>query len=170
MLVNEIANSPSNRIKPESFGLDYQEFKAIINEIEYDGLFEKGYWALQGFYIFTGLTFKGRNFMENNDKKQYHKIEKTEVNYHHNVNVGGNNNGNIVSGSNNIIHSEFNQRFNDLLNAVTNSDIQDKDIIINELNKNIDNQVSLNKYIGTLLTRGAEVASITSAIGSLLSL
>ena len=85
ILVKEIANSKNKDIYPKTFGMDYQEFKAIIDEIEKDGLFEKGYRLLDGSYIFTGLTFKGRNFIENNDKKEYHKIEKTEINYHHNI-------------------------------------------------------------------------------------
>lgn len=75
MLVKEIANLKDKDIYPKTFGMDYQEFKAIIDEIEKDGLFEKGYWLLDGSYMFIGLTFKGRSFIENNDKKEYHKIE-----------------------------------------------------------------------------------------------
>jgi len=41
MLVREIANSKSENIYPKTFGLDFQEFKAIVDEIENDGLFEK---------------------------------------------------------------------------------------------------------------------------------
>lgn len=59
MLVKEIANSKDKNIYPKTFRMDNQEFKAIIDEIEKDGLFEKGRWALSGFYIFNSLTFKG---------------------------------------------------------------------------------------------------------------
>mgnify|MGYP003403533049 CR=1 FL=1 len=111
MLVKEIANSKDKNIYPKTLGMDYQEFKAIIDEIEKDGLFEKGRWALSGFYIFNSLTFKGRSFIENNDKKEYHKIEKTEISYYHNVSVGGNNHGNIITGDKNIINSEFDKNF-----------------------------------------------------------
>lgn len=169
MLVKEIANSKDKNIYPKTFGMDYQEFKAIIDEIEKDGLFEKGRWALSGFYIFNSLTFKGRSFIENNDKKEYHKIEKTEINYHHNISVGGDNNGNIISG-NNIISSEFDKKFHELITAINNSNIQDKQLILEELNNNKNNEISFKKSLGTVITKGAEVASIVSAAIALLSL
>lgn len=165
MLVNEISNSASDNIKPKDFGLEYQEFKTIIDEIENDGLFEKGFWALAGFYIFTGLTFKGRNFLENSDKKQYHKIEKTEVN--HNINVTGNNNGNIISGNHNSIHSEFNKNFNALLEEINKSSLENKHLIIKELSANKDNPETFKSYIKSLLVIGVE-ASISTLIGNLL--
>ena len=168
MLVNEISSSKNSNIKPKDFGLEVQEFKAIIDEIEYDGLFEKGFWALGGFYIFTGLTFKGRNFLENSDKKEYHKIEKTEVNYTHNISVAGNNNGNIVSGNNNTIHSAFNKNFNALLDEISKSDLENKHLIIEKLNACKDNPKTLKSYITSLLGIGVE-ASISMLIGSLLS-
>ena len=169
MLVKEIANSKDKNIYPKTFRMDNQEFKAIIDEIEKDGLFEKGYRLLDGSYIFTGLTFKGRNFIENNDKKEYHKIEKTEINYHHNISVGGDNNGNIISG-NNIISSEFDKKFHELITAINNSNIQDKQLILEELNNNKNNEISFKKSLGTVITKGAEVASIVSAAIALLSL
>ena len=146
LLVKEISNSKSDNIKPETFGLDYQEFKAIIEEIEYDGLFEKGYWALAGFYIFTGLTFKGKNFIENNDKKEYHKIEKTEVNYHHNVSVGGNNTGNIISGNNNTIDTKIHNDFDKLINEILKSDLENKHMIVQNLQNNKHNPDSLKNH------------------------
>lgn len=170
MLVLGISGSQKREIYPETYNLEYQEFKAIIDEIEYDGLFERGYWALGGFYIFTGLTFKGRSFLENNDRKEYHKIEKTEVNYNNSINIGGNNSGNIITGNNNTINSEFDKRFLELLNAISKSNLQDKENIINELNIKKSDEVALKQFLGNLLTRGAEVSSIVSAIGSLISL
>ena len=167
MLVNEIANSKSDNIEPKDFGLDYQEFKAIIDEIEYDGLFEKGFWALAGFYIFTGLTFKGRNFLENSDKKQYYKIEKTEVNHNHSINVAGNNNGNIISGNNNTINSDFNKKFSALVDEINKSNLENKYLIIKELNACQDNPETFKSYIKGLLGVGVE-ASISTLIGSLL--
>lgn len=161
MLVKEIANSKNKNIYPKTFGMDYQEFKAIIDEIEKDGLFEKGYWMLDGSYMFIGLTFKGRNFIENNDKKEYLKIEKTEINYHHNISVGG---------DNNIINSEFDKKFHELITAINNSNIQDKQLILEELNNNKNNEISFKKSLGTVITKGAEVASIVSAAIALLNL
>lgn len=170
MLVSEIAKSRSDNIYPKTFGLELQEFKSIIEEIEYDGLFEKGYWALGGFYIFTGLTFKGRNFLENNDKKEYHKIEKTEINYNNSVTVGGDNNANIITGNNNIINNEFNTKFDELIKAINGSNLQNKDLIIQELNSKKDDKESLNKYLGDLLTRTAEITTVVTAVGALIGL
>lgn len=170
MLVREIANSKNDNIYPKTFELDNQEFKAIIDEIENDGLFEKGYWILGGGYIFMGLTFKGRNFLENNDKKEYHKIEKTEITHHHNVNVGGNNHGNIITGNNNTILSEFDKKFDNLIQAINNSNLQNKELMIQELKSNKNDEVSLNKSLGAVLTKGAEISSIFSAVRELLSL
>ncbi|MDD3442429.1 hypothetical protein [Sulfurimonas denitrificans] len=42
MLAREIPNSKNKNIYPKTFGLDSQEFKAIVDEIENDSLFEKG--------------------------------------------------------------------------------------------------------------------------------
>ena len=167
MLVNEIANSTSDNIEPKNFGLDYQEFKAIIDEIEYDGLFEKGFWALDGFYIFTGLTFKGRNFLENSDKKQYHKIEKTEVNYHNSITVSGNNSGNIISGNHNTVYSEFDKNFSALVDEINKSNLENKQLIIKELNNSKNNPETFKSYIKSLLGIGVE-ASISILIGNLL--
>jgi hypothetical protein len=170
MLVCEIANSKDKNIYPKKFGLDFQEFRSIIDEIENDGLFEKGWWALGQFYIFNTLTFKGRNFLENNDKKEYHKIEKTEINYHHSVNVGGDNHGNIITGNNNNIVSEFDKKFDELIQAINSSNLQSKELMIQELKNNKNDEVSLKKYLGTVLTKGAEFSSIVSAVSALLSL
>jgi hypothetical protein len=170
MLVCAIANSKDKNIYPKTFGFEYLEFKSIIDEIERDGLFEKGWWALGGFYIFNNLTFKGRSFLENNDKKEYHKIEKTEINYHHNISVGGNNNGNIISGNNNTVLSAFDKKFDELIQAINNSNFQSKELIIQELKNNKNDEVSLKKSLGTVLTKGAEFSSIVSAVSALLSL
>jgi hypothetical protein len=170
MLVKEIANSKDKNIYPKTFGMDYQEFKAIIDEIERDSLFKKGIFFMDNLiYVFRGLTFKGQSFLENNDKKEYHKIEKTEINYHHNISVGGDNNGNIISGNNNIINSEFDKKFHELITAINNSNIQDKQLILEELNNNKNDGISFKKSLGTVITKGAEVASIVSAAIALLS-
>lgn len=166
MLVNEISKSKNENIKPESFGLDVQEFKAIIDAIENDGLFEKGYWVYGGTYIYTGLTFQGRNFLENNDRKEYHKIEKTEI--HHNIIVSGNNIGNIVTGNNNTtILSEFDKKFDELIQAVDNSNLQNKKLIIQELKNKKNDENSFKNYLISLLQKGME-ATISILIGKML--
>lgn len=169
MLVKEISTSKSKNIYPKNFGMTYQEFKAIIDEIEKDGLFEKGWWALGGFYIFNSLTFKGHNFIENNDRKEYHKIERKEINNYHNINVTGNNLGNIITGNNNIINNEFDKKFNELITAINNSNIQDKQLLIQELNNNKNNEILFKKSLGTVISKGAEIASIISAAIALLN-
>lgn len=168
-LVKEISISKDKNIYPKTFGLDFQEFKAIIDEIENDGLFEKGWWALGGFYIFNSLTFDGRSFLENDDKKEYHKIEKTEISYHNNVSVGGYNRGNIIAGNNNIILSEFDKKFDKLIQAINNSNISDKASIVQELKNSKNNEVLFKKSLGAVLTKGAEFGSIVSAVSALLS-
>lgn len=170
MLVQEIANSKDKDIYPKTFGLDYQEFKAIVDEIENDGLFNKGHWVFGGSYIFMGLTFKGRSFLESDDKKEYHKIEKTEITYHHNVNIGGNNHGNIITGNNNTVLSEFDKKFDNLIQAINNSNLQNKELMIQELKNSKNDEVSLKKSLGAVLTKGAEISSIFSAAIELLSL
>ena len=157
-------------VNPKDFNLEYSEFKSIVDEIERDSLFNNGYWALSGEYIFMGLTYKGRSFIENNDGKQYSKIEKVEVANHTHINVGQTNNGNIIVGNNNTINSEFNQKFDNLVQAIQQSNLQDKENILRELNGCKNDETALKKFMGTLLGRGAEVASITSAIGVMLSL
>jgi len=157
-------------VNPKSFSLEYNEFKSIVDEIESDNLFNKGHWVLSGKYVFMGLTFQGRNFIENSDKKEYSKIERIEVANHTHINVGHDNIGNIVVGNNNTIISEFNQKFDDLVKSIKASNLQDKEVILKELNTYKNDETALKKFMGTLLSRGAEVASITSAIGALLSL
>ena len=170
-LVYEVGQLKSGEnINPKDFGLNYDEFKSIIDEVERDNLFNDGHWLLSGGYIFMGLTFKGRSFIESNDGKQYSKIERVEVSNHTHINVGRDNTGNIVVGSNNEVKSEFNQKFDELVHSVKESNIEDKENILKELNANKNDETALKQIMGNLLSRGAEVASITSAIGALLSL
>jgi len=157
-------------VHPKDYSLDYNEFQSIIDEIEKDNLFNKGYWIVGEEYIFMGLTFQGRSFIESNDGKQYSKIERVEVANHTHINVGHTNNGNIVVGNNNTITSEFNQKFNGLVKSIQESNLQDKENILRELHIRKNDETALKQFMGTLLSRGAEVASITSAIGALLSL
>ena len=167
-LVFEMAQSKETSVKAEKFALSNSEFESIIKEIESDGLFNSGIWCVGGKYVFRGLTFKGRSFIENSDKKQYSKIEKTEINYNHSVHVGGNNNGNILAGSNNVVNSEFHQKFNDLIEAVDKSNIENKDIIIEELNNKKSNVKLLKDYVLGILSKGVE-KNVSTTIGNLLS-
>ena len=169
LVINNIEKVDKFRIEASDFNLENKEFEGIIKQLEYDGLIERGKWALspEG-YIFLGLTFDGRNFIENNDSKEYHKIEKTEI--HNSVNIE-NNHGIAVAGNNNTINnSEFTQKFIQLTNEIQNSNIKHKNIIIQELNERKEDKVALQSYLGTLLTRTAEVATITPIVVELLGL
>ncbi len=171
-LVYEIGQmQEKTTVEPKDFGLDPTEFKEIIKEIESDGLFKKGYVNISNNeYGFSGLTFKGRSFVEINDKKEYTKMDKTEINYNTNISVGRDNTGNIVTGDNNMVISEYELKFNSLIEAINSSSINYKDSIITELQTCRDDKVSMQKFLGNLLTRGAEVTSIAASAGALLGL
>jgi hypothetical protein len=165
-LVKKIANYKGHFPKAEDFGMNYDEFYRIVNEIEKDGLFNEGYWGLNEEYVFNGLTFKGQSFIENNDKKEYSKIEKTEVN----INIGRDNKGSIIVGDNNIINnSKFEKDFNDLIIALEKLNFKDKEILIDNLKKSKNDKNRLQETLGKLLTKGSEVGSIVSMVTSLLT-
>jgi len=75
-----------------------------------------------------------------------------------------------VVGNDNKVNSEFNKKFNNLVEAINSSNIQDKELIIQELNNSKSDEKSFKKYLGTVLTKGAEFSSIVSAVSALLSL
>lgn len=70
MLVAEISKRNPNGASAKHFGMENEEFRAIVNEIENDGLFERGEWYLGGGYHFNGLTYKGRFFWKTATKKK----------------------------------------------------------------------------------------------------
>ena len=150
------------------FNLEYDEYKSIVDALEYDGLINRGEWCLSGGYHPMGLTFDGRNFIENNDSKEYHKIEKTEINNSVHIQT---NHGMAVAGNGNTINtSEFNQKFTQLIQEIKNSSIGNKSQIIQELNEKKEDKIALQSSLGSLLTRGAEVATLIPAIGALLGM
>jgi hypothetical protein len=157
-----------SNIYPKDFTMDYSLFESLIKAMERDGFLNQGYWIIPDGYIFMGLTFKGRSFVQNNDKKQYEKIEKTEINHHYNVNIGRDNNGQIAFGNNNNFASEFDKKFVDLINSIQQSNLNDRDMIVKHLHNVKSDKVELQSYLGNLLTRGAEVSSIIGTITSLL--
>jgi len=166
-LIFAMSQSEEARVRAENFNLNNEEFENIIKELEHDGLINKGFWCVGGGYGFRGLTFKGRSFLENNDKKQYKKIEKTEINYNHNVHIGGHNNGNIIAGSNNVVNSEFNQKFNNLLDAIDKSNMDNKNIVIDELKNKKSNLKLLKDYVLGILSKGVD-KGVSSSIGDIL--
>ncbi|AFL67749.1 hypothetical protein [Sulfurospirillum barnesii] len=156
-------------IYPEEFELEYDEFKILIEKIENDGLIKKGSWYLTDkLYTFRGLTFDGRNFLQNNDKKQYSKIERTEVTYNNVLNIHGNNYGNAVNGNGNTIQSPLDQKLLELIEAINKSHLSDKEQIILKLQHS--DKVGIQQTLGELLTRSSEVSSLVSMITGVLTL
>jgi len=178
MLVNEIAKKTVfSTIRAKDFNLEPIEFREIITEIEDDELFKSGIWEIEiGSYGFNGLTFKGQVFIENNDKKEFYKNEKTEINYHyHNsitTNVDKNNYGDVmIVNKNTIKNSEFESKFLELLEVINNSNLEDKNIFIRELKIKKNNQEALSHYMTkNLLSKVVEVSTVVSAISGLLGL
>lgn len=67
-----------SEIYPSDFKIEYDEFKSHINKMEDMEYINKGRWfQSDNLYIFNGLTFDGRSFLQNNDSK----IEKKEPTY-----------------------------------------------------------------------------------------
>lgn len=96
-----------------------------------------------------------------------------KVIYSNTVNIHGNNQGVAVSGNennSNILDVEFDKKIIDLITAIEASSIQDKKQLIKDLNNKKNNKSELQSYLGTLLTRGAEVTTLTPVIVSLLGL
>lgn len=158
-------------IVSQDFNLEFHEFKSIINEMEKDGNINKGYWFIDNpSYTFMGLTYQGTNFLENNDKKQYSKIEKTEIIYNNNLHIYGDNYGNAVSGNGNTIQSALDQKLMELIEVINNSQLSDKEQIIAELQHSKKDKISIQQTLGKLLTRGAEISGIASMIREVLTL
>jgi hypothetical protein len=86
-----------------------------------------------------------------------------------NINIGRDNNGMAISGNqNNIVNSKFEEKFDKLIQTILESNMADKNQMIKNLNENKNNKVELQKYLGVLLSRGAEITTLAPVIGSLL--
>ena len=85
------------------------------------------------------------------------------------VTIHGDNRGNMQVGNDNIMNnSEFNQKFTQLIQEIENSSIGNKLQLIQELNEKKEDKTALQVFLGSLLTRGAEVATLTPVIVDLL--
>ena len=166
LVLQGLSNIKGDCTHASVFNLNNEVYKSIVDALEYDGLMNKGEWCLSGGYHPMGLTFDGRNFIENNDSKEYHKIEKTEI--HNNVNIETNH-GIAVAGNNNTInHSKFNQKFTQLIQEIENSSIGNKSQLIQELNERKEDNETLKPYLYSLLSVASDTASVISVIGGLL--
>ncbi|MFA7571260.1 MAG: hypothetical protein WCY75_08515 [Sulfurimonadaceae bacterium] len=105
-------------------------------------------------------------------KEQIEKKEVSQVNNTTNINFGDVKDSNInnIVGDKNHLNTQFDNKFNELIQAINNSNIKDKELILQELKNNKNNEVSLKKSLGVVLTKGAEFGSIVSAVSALLGL
>ena len=166
MVLRKISESESAHLSASQFNLTKGELSAIIQELEYDSLINETLRPINGGFVSMGLTYTGRSFLENNDSKEYHKIEKTEI--HNNVNIETNH-GIAVAGNNNTInHSKFNQKFTQLIQEIENSSIGNKSQLIQELNERKEDNETLKPYLYSLLSVASDTASVISVIGGLL--
>jgi len=95
------------------------------------------------------------------------------ITYNNTVNIHGDNKGIAVSGNKNnstMEDTEFSKNFTQLINLVQELDISDKKQVLQSLNDKKDNKIELQTYLGTLLTRGAEVTTLVPVVGALLGL
>jgi len=93
------------------------------------------------------------------------------ITYNHTVNVHGDNQGIASVGDNNINNnSEFNQKFSQLIQEIQRTDIKNGKQIVQDLNERKEDKEALQSYLGTLLTKGSEVATLVSTIGALLGM
>ena len=93
------------------------------------------------------------------------------ITYNNTINIHGDNQGIAVSGNKNkIINSEFDKKFIELIEIIKTSEIEDKNQIIENLKNKKEDKNEFQSYLGTLLTRGAEVTTLTPVIASLLGL
>ena len=92
------------------------------------------------------------------------------ITYNNTINIHGDNQGIAVSGNENknIINKEFDKKFVELIDIIETSKMEDKNKIIENLKSKKEDKNELQTYLGTLLTRGAEVATLTPIIASLL--
>lgn len=68
------------------------------------------------------------------------------------ISIGWDNNDNAITGNNNnnnnTIIYKFDKNFNKLINSINDSNLQNKDMILKELNDKKNNKVSLKQYLG----------------------
>jgi len=117
--------------------------------------------------VIIELTEKGNDFLSNKEKVEN---IKTEINHNYHMNINENHGIAVTGNENTIINSKFEEKFMQLTQAIHQTNIEDKNQIIQNLNDYKNDKLKLQNYLGQLLTRGAEVATLVPAIGALLGL
>ncbi len=145
------------------------EHKAYLIEEKYiSGIVHpntEGKQAIVDMVIIFKLFEKGHDFIMNEGDKINKKIEITN-----NIVNNRDNHGIISIGNENMISTEFNQKFSQLIEAIRVSNIENKNQIIEDLNTHKEDKVVLQEYLGKLLTRSAEVVTLAPIINTLLGL
>ena len=104
------------------------------------------------------LSEKGHDFIMNEENR------KIEIN--NSIVINGDIHGIISIGNENMISTEFNQKFSQLIEAIRVSNIENKNQIIRDLNTRKEDKVALREH----LTRSAEIATLAPIIGALLGM
>ena len=122
---------------------------------------ELNFKATNLFDSYTKFNLKGKKMIKD-------KTSETKIFYNGDIH-----NSQISNGNNNTLNytnTEYDEKINDLLKKIDESDLEDKSDIVSEINNKKEDEKELNKFLGSLLTRGSEVTSIVAAIGTILSL
>lgn len=159
-----------NNMKSTVFDLNNEslKYKKIVEEDNKLEEASKKNWIIK-------MTEKDLNEREMQEimKKKREKLEKLLKPTQINIKTGDNSHGNVIVGNNNTItySNEFDTKFLELIEAINNSNLEDKKIFISELNIHKNNQEALHNYMTKkLLSKVAEVGTIVSVIGGLFGL
>lgn len=112
------------------------------------------------------------NKLHNNIEIIAQEIKKREVSQVTNItkisfgDVKDSNINNIV-GDKNQVNNEFDKKFDELIQAINSSNLQNKELIIQELKNNKNDEKSFKSYLISLLQKGVE-ATISILIGKML--
>ena len=107
------------------------------------------------------ITEKGYNYLE-----ELINSKSIDNSPHNIIYVEGDINAPIIIGDDNDI--EFKQNFNKLIQIINNSKLENKDKIIDDLNRNKYDKDKLKENLLSLLTRSAEIITIAPIIALLL--
>jgi len=142
------------------------EHKAyLIKEKYISGIVHRnteGKQAIVDMVIIFELFEKGHDFIMSEGDKINKKIE-----INNNIVINRDNHGIISIGNENMISTEFNQKFSQLIEAIRVSNIENKNQIIEDLNIHKEDKVVLQEYLGKLLTRSVEFATLAPIISTL---
>ncbi|MDO8453236.1 MAG: hypothetical protein Q7S59_01540, partial [Sulfurimonas sp.] len=153
---------------------DFKKMEAEHEKRQMEQMLERNHYEYQMIEHIRESNRKA-NKLHNNIEIIAQEIKKREVSQvtnTTNISFGDvkDSNINTIVGDKNHVNNQFDKNFNELIQAINSSNIQDKEIIIQDLQNNKNDDKSFKKSLGTVLTKGAEFGSIVSAVSGLLSL